>query len=81
MILQNTYLLGQGTVHHLKRNKLLGLELKECKKLKEVIYKCQLDLLSVSRYMYQQCNLHMIKTYLVVELKECKKMKEVISRC
>ena len=51
MILQNTYLLGQGTVHPLKRIKLLGLELKECKKLKEGISKCQLDLLSVSRYV------------------------------
>ena len=49
MILQNTYLLGQGTVHPLKRNKLLDLELKECKKLNEVISKCQLDLLNVSR--------------------------------
>ena len=51
MILQNTYLLGQGTVHPLKRNKLLDLEVKECKKSKEVISKCQPDLLSVSRYV------------------------------
>jgi hypothetical protein len=94
MILQNIYLLNLSKSFWYLERTYLVVELKECKKLKEVISKCQHDLLRLSKrkknlmilqntYLLNLSKLcwYLERTYLVVELKECKKLKEIIFKC